>query len=326
MTLTTKPAEYVLQSHAISRARYRMSSNARKIIAMAMAQISPDFSDLEAAFPLTEFCNALGIERGGKSDKLISEAINECFECSIHLELENKSWEKFTWITHASYNAETGKISLEFSRRLADFLLELEKMYARIDLVDLGKLQSFYAFRYFELAKSYESLSGKEGNKKGQWYFTRTIPEIRQIMGIKPDEYPYTHDLRRYVVEAPIKELNSSNLGIALTLKYIREGRNLTGIRFDCKSTSQRPAVQIKNKPRYREHSCRNTPVAEPETEDEVLQRLREQYPDEYQEMLEYELAHPPTGLMTDIPHLWERSGAPIKAAHKLKLLKEQKE
>jgi hypothetical protein len=178
---TQKPLKYVLQPHAISRAMYRLSITARKVIAVGMAQLSPDLSCRIAEFSATEFFEALDLRDGGTQYQLLQNAVRECMGCTITLETPN-GWEMFTWITHAVYNKKTGKIILEFSKSLTDYIIELRKMYARIDLVDIGKLQSFYAYRYFELAKSYESLTGKEGNKKGQWYFTRTIPELRQIL------------------------------------------------------------------------------------------------------------------------------------------------
>jgi plasmid replication initiation protein len=187
MKETQKSLEYVLQPHAISRAMYRISTTTRKIIAAAMVRIPSDFSTLEATFSLDEFCDAIGIERGGKSDKLIQDAVSECFEAVIKIETGKNNWKMFTWISSAE--CINNKITIKFSEELALYLLELQKMYSKIDLNDIGKLQSFYALRYFELAKSYESLSGKEGNKKGQWFFIRSLPELRQLLGIEPEKY-----------------------------------------------------------------------------------------------------------------------------------------
>ena len=232
---TPNRTEYVIQPHAISRSIYRLSTAARKIIAMSMAQLPPDLSNLTVEFSTTEFFTALGFEDGPSQHNLLQAAVRECVRAEITMEVPS-GWEIFTWISHAVYNAKTGKISLEFSKELSDFLLELKCMYAQIDLADFEKLQSFYALRYFELAKSYENLSGQNGNKEGQWVFTRSILEIRQLMGVKKSEYRATSDLRKRVIEEPIKELNSSGLGLSVAFEYIRECRNLAGIRFICES------------------------------------------------------------------------------------------
>jgi hypothetical protein len=283
---TTKQAEYVIQPHAVSRSIYRMSATARKIIAMAMACIPPDFSRRTAEFAVSDFYEDLDLHDGGTQRTILKAAVAECVGSVITLETPPRGWEMFTWITYAKYDDSANRISIEFSEKLADYLLELKKMYARIELADLGKLQSFYALRIFEIAKSYESLAGKEGNKKGKWFFTRTLPEIRHIMGIEPDEYPLTSDLRRFVLEAPVSELNNAGIGLSVSLSYIREGRCLAAVRFDCAAVA---AKRPRKKPAAKKPAAAD--------EDAELARLRQQYPTEYAALLESELANPPAKL-----------------------------
>ena len=180
--------EYVLQPHAISRAVYRLSATARKLIAMGMSLIPSDLSNLTASFSFNEFCKALGLERGGETYLLIQNAILECVDSKIIIETIKK-WQTFTWIQTAEIDKETNTISITFSTGLADYLLNLKKMYTRLDLTDFGKIQSLYAIRYFELAKSYESLAGKNGNHKSCWYLERTIEELRKILGVEERSY-----------------------------------------------------------------------------------------------------------------------------------------
>jgi plasmid replication initiation protein len=44
------------------------------------------------------------------------------------------SWEKFTWFEYAKFDAETGMVTMTFSAKLAAFLSELRKMYAKLYL------------------------------------------------------------------------------------------------------------------------------------------------------------------------------------------------
>jgi plasmid replication initiation protein len=53
---------------------------------------------------------------------------------------------------------------MTFSEHLAAFLAELKVAYTKIPLKEIGKLQSKYAIRLYEMAKSYESMVSKYGN------------------------------------------------------------------------------------------------------------------------------------------------------------------
>jgi hypothetical protein len=86
--------------------------------------------------------------------------------------------------------------SFTFSSELAEFLIALKWMYARINLKDLGELQGRYALHLFEIALSYRSLAGRGGNRSEAWYFEWDFPdEIRRVMGVAKDAYKDNHVL-----------------------------------------------------------------------------------------------------------------------------------
>jgi hypothetical protein len=295
--------EYVLQPHAISRAAYRLSATARKIIAMGMSILPPDLSSRSVTFSFYEFCQALGYERGGESQKIFLAAVDECIGCVITIETAEEI-RKFTWVQIATYNKITHLVTLEFSVGLTDYLLELKKMYARIDLINMGKLQSLYALRYYELAKSYESLAGLQGNRQNCWYFERTIEELRKILDVEPEKYLKTNDFKKRVIEGPIMELNEANLGFYITVEYLRRGRNLVGVRFLCEKNIRKVGKkQQKGIPVEAP-----TPIEAPETlEEKELAHLMNLYPQEYAELYNELLNHPPSKLLQDMPRLWEK-------------------
>ena len=129
------------------------------------------------------------------------------------------SWVMHHWFQLAKFDKDSGVCTMVFDRELANFLKELKRVYAKINLQDFGKLQSKYALRYFEIAKSYESLAGKDGNRQDEWYFERTIQELRKIPGVPEEAYQEIKLLRRKVIEEPMKELNGAGVGI---VRYLR--------------------------------------------------------------------------------------------------------
>jgi len=317
-TLGVTP-RYIIQHNSVSRSAHGLSATARKLTAMAMSLLPPDLSSLTAAFTFTEFCKALGMPEGGKTYKIFKDAVDECMQCLISIEIEldekgKKFWKKFTWFTVATFNEKTGQATMKFSDELAEFLTALKWMYSKIDLKDIGDLQSRYAIKLFEMAVSYRSMQGKRGNADQSWYFERPIPELRMIMGVPEKAYKETRLLRQKVIEEPIKEINRSGLGLEITPEGIKQGRRLVAIRFDCKRA---PRTIRGKKPGTKE--AVPLPDQNPKTsdllEEKELEHLKELYPEEFAELYETELAKAPAY----IPEGFKQIGAEGSALMQLK-------
>jgi hypothetical protein len=258
---------------------------------MAMALLPPDLSSLTASFTFTDFCKALDYEKGGKSYKVFKDAVKECLKNTIHIETKSPktgkdTWEGYTWFAYSKIDDATGVCTMIFSHELAKVLIEMKRVYAKINLQDLGKLQSKYALRYFEMAKSYESLAGKDGNHSDTWYFERTIPDLRQLLGINPDEYQETKLFRRKVVENPVKEITGAGVGLEITTVGIKQGRNLTGIRFLCTKAARTTPVKRGRGKKTPVGGQVELPEPSPKTagnrEEKELEHLKELYPEEF--------------------------------------------
>lgn len=291
-TLGVTP-RYVLQHNAISRSAHNMSATAKKLTVMAMALLPPDLSTLTAAFTFTDFSKAIGYGDGGEQYRLFTEAVDECLKTVVSIETGKvikgkKSWEKFTWFEYARFNAETGICAMRFSRELALFLQEFKKVYAKINLSDVGRLQSKYGIRIFEIAKSYSSLQGKDGNHENTWYFERSLQEIREMFGISEKAYPQTRDFRKKVIEEPVKEINNAGVGVEIAIVSIKQGRRLAGIRFNCQQAPHTPKKK-RGRPKKEEGNQTELPYDDSrETqsrEDKELEHLKELYPDEFAEL-----------------------------------------
>jgi plasmid replication initiation protein len=291
-TLGVTP-RYVLQHNAISRSAHAMSATAKKLTVMAMALLPADLSTLTAAFTFTDFCKAIGYGDGGEQYRLFTKAVDECLKTVISIETGKvikgkKSWEKFTWFEHAKFNAETGVCAMRFSKELADFLREFKKVYAKISLSDVGRLQSKYALRLFEMAKSYESLAGKDGNPSDTWYFERTVEDMRLILGISADTYTETKRFRQKVIEAPVKEINEAGIGVEIKTEGVKRGHRLAAIRLNCKKAPHttkkkrgRPKKATEGQPELPYEYLRDAR----NREDKEREQLKELYPDEFAEL-----------------------------------------
>ncbi|MHC6204614.1 replication initiation protein [Breznakiellaceae bacterium SP9] len=299
-TLGISP-EYVLQHTAISRSIHNLSATAQKLTAMAMALLPLDLSSRTAMFSFNDFCKALGVSEGGNSFKLFNDAVNECMGNVIHVDtgkvIKGKtSWEKFTWFVHSSFDAETGKVTMKFSTELAAFLNESKKLYSKISLKDIGKLQSKYGIRLFEIASSYSSLAGKDGNSSSSWYFERTVDDWRLILSIPEGTYHENKDFRKRVIEVPIKEINAAGVGVAMKATGIKQGRETKAYRVECKKA---PKTSAPRRGRKKKEDIQELPdmsgLSAKDRAEKELEHLKELYPDEYAELYTLEMAkmHP---------------------------------
>jgi hypothetical protein len=231
---------YVLQMNAICRSIQSLSATAYKLTAMATALLPADLSNLTAAFSYPEFCHSMGWTRGGKSQKLFSDAVDECMKCVIKIELPakkpgKKNWEKFTWFDYAKLDEDTDMCIMHLSPHLASTILKLKREYTKINLQDLGSLSSRYAIKIYEVSISYKSMEGQNGNLPGAWYWERSIQDLRELLAVPDGAYTTAQDFRRYAVENPITEINAAGLGIQISSEGIKQGRAIKLIRFTCR-------------------------------------------------------------------------------------------
>jgi plasmid replication initiation protein len=294
---------YELKRNAIIRAAYDLSANAQKLVAMAFALLPLDLSVREVSFSFYEFCEAMGMSPGGMQYEFFKAAATECNQCSISLETKavnrgkiKRIYEAFSFFSYVKVDEIKNVCTMQFSEKLVSALAELKIFYSKIQLKDIGKLQSSYAIRLAENAIGWQSEAGKNGNKQGEWYFKHSLVDWRFIFGVPPGAYKRSDNLKRYVFDEPIREINSAGLGLELKVQTIKTGRKITDIQINCKKVA-RKVTPCKGRGRKKA-------VAEPETalelpmevdapashEEKELHRLRERYPEEFAELYAAEL------------------------------------
>ena len=293
-TLGTIP-RYVLLPNLISRSAHSFSATALKLTAMAMAMIPYDFSILSVEFTFSEFCKALGYERGGESFKQLLVGLKECVNKTISIQITSETtgksiWKNFPWFIYSEFDEETNTIKMTLSPHLAATLIASKREYAEVNLKDIGFLQSRFAIRVHEIAISYMSLQGKGGNKVNEWYFERSIQDLRHLLGITEDRYKKTKDFRQYVVEKPIEEINSTGCKLEIIPQKIKQGRKLAGIKYECKKTIKKTQPKKRKAPQDEFE----LPGIEPLNHlERSLELLKAKYPEEFARRYAEKMAQP---------------------------------
>jgi plasmid replication initiation protein len=212
-------------------------------MAMAIA-LKPTVENRTVTFTFGDFCRTLGLERGGKSHDLFTQALDECMHSFILLEDFERS-HAFHWWEQYDYDRRAARIDITFSSQLVPYLDTLRNLYAAIPLTHIGKLKSMYAIRFFELAKSYESYAGKKGNPPKSWFFTREIADLRHLLGLEAKMYHRTAEFHRNIIDLPLEEFNAAGLGYKITAEPVKNGRTIVAFRFCAEKTA--PKVKTKD-------------------------------------------------------------------------------
>lgn len=289
----SKNLENSLQPNQISQGLYRCSPMAKKILAYVIADLNivkwnnSSHETYEAIFKCSDFAKSLGFQRTGtKQKELIKQALLELQQSYIAIDTGDK-FETFSWVTHSIYADKEHKIAVEINHHLGQALMEYKKGYTAIQLLELGKLQSFYAMRFYELALSFSGFAGQKQNKRNSWYFEYSVDQIRQLFQIKDNEYSgRMTNFITYVIKNPLEEVGQKT-NLKIDFEKIKDGKNVIGFRFLCsKKTKQLKISKTDSKQIKDEKRAINN-------EQDEMAQLKAKYPQEWQEIFEQEIKNP---------------------------------
>lgn len=250
-----------LQSNEISQSIYSCSPMARRLIGFCISNCYEDkslvflpvsefakenpktFPCHKSEFSISEFINRLEMDKGTKQMQLVRNAVDELSKSRIIVKDTPKQFHAYSWFNEAFYSEDEDKIQLTFNPMTFAAVtawVRRQTGYSTLRLELLGQLRSFYAMRYYEMALSTIGYEGKAGNNKGEWFFEKSISELRTMFEIKENAYKgRTNKFIFTVVKNPIDELNSKNKDFQIEVVKIREGRKTVGFRFICSRTTE---------------------------------------------------------------------------------------
>lgn len=283
---------WVRQSHDISRAAYNLPALGRRIVFVAMAKVQAEQDDtLTARFTLTELSDLLGrAEYGGKDQKEIVDVLDQIVRTTIRTkEADGGIWVR-PWFHEAGYFPDDGEVVIAFHPKLSDAVLEFRDQFTVHYLGEYGRLTGRYSQRIYEIVMSYKGFAGKDGNPPGQWWCEFPVQELREMLGVKDNEYTRMEGFRRSCVDNPVHEINEKIPDIRIDVERIKRGRRLRGFKF-------RATIRRRNEPRV----ANPEPATETEAEEQKkIDANPDLYDQLYQEALDAEATNPLFGGLCD--------------------------
>ncbi len=225
--MTKKSQLTIYKSNQLIEAAYRLSLNEQRLILACIAQInSKSALSISDKFELSaqNFAKLFSISEDRSYSELKSIA-KTLYQRSVTIINPDHNRPKLKtietrWISSIGYIPEEGKVILCFAQDMLPYLSELKGAFTRYELKYIGNMTSVYSIRLYELLMQWQNTGKREVE----------IAWLKQQFKIE-DKYRSIKDLKKYVLEPAIKEINQySNYSVEWTQR--KTGRRVTHFIF----------------------------------------------------------------------------------------------
>lgn len=219
----------VTQGNYLLEACYKMGLEEKRLLMMAISQINPQ----KPVPPVIQvraddFARVFSITRQGAYTQL-REAADGLFERELRFKDKDDTEEsRIRWVGKCKYQKQKAYVAISFVPDIHPYLSMMVNNLTSYGLDNIAELGSIYSVRLFELLYQYLSV--------GKRFIG--VSDLRDKFELT-EKYPKFSDLRKYVIEPAIQEINAkSNLEVKLP-KYEKQGKVITRIWFEFSEKKQ---------------------------------------------------------------------------------------
>lgn len=225
---------HVSMSNRLARAAQGLNLAEKRLVALGLAStdsvpISRLFLASNAGWKMKvtamEYAEAFGVDPTTAYEQL-KAASEKLFERYVRYEEKGRRGKpeekKFRWVSGAHYAPGEGYVELNFSPEIAPHLLGLRKQFTTYRLQQAAAFDSVYAWRLFELLKSWQSTG----------FYTTPIEDFWDAMEAPPSCRKDFKALRTRVIEPAIHAI-TAKAHMMVEWKPVRAGsRRVTALEF----------------------------------------------------------------------------------------------
>jgi plasmid replication initiation protein len=216
----------VVMSKKLAESRYTMTLLERRLVFIAMSKIREDDMEFgEVRFTVPEYVQVLrdagvGEVDNGELYKEIKAGAKSLASRLVEVETEDR-WMAFQWLSKAVIEKKQGYVILRFHDDMKPYLLYMleNRGYTKFLLRYALPLTSLYAVRFFE------KFRGLVWNDHPFHREVMTPDDIRTFVDIPENQYKRYVDLKRYVIEQAVKEINQKT-DLMLSFRQKKGARN----------------------------------------------------------------------------------------------------
>lgn len=220
----------VTKSNDLVEASYKLTLNEQRVLLMAIAHIDsrrPLFKKYYFRVSALNFAQTFALEKHTAYIAL-EDAANRLLERVVKTyDRKNQVRERFHWVFHVKYYNGKGFVELGFSPNVIPYLTLLSQRFTSYDLRYVAQLGSSYAIRLYELLKQFS----KSGER------TIALNAFKERLELM-DQYPRFFDLKRWVVQPAVNEINV-HTDLEVEWDTVKKGRRIVGLIFIMRKSLQ---------------------------------------------------------------------------------------
>lgn len=229
----------VTQSNHLIRAAYELSLNEKRLLMLALSKIDPTkwTQDWEITVFAKEWSDVYGRELKhayGDLEHATTLIMDRkiTFRTGPDVTEKKRTTETGRWVAWARYTPGDCKVTLEIPKGLRKYLafamLE-EEGFTSYKLLAAGKLRSPNSIRMYEFLMQFKSTG----------MLIITVDELRERLELH-DKYKLFSDLRKWVIDPAVNDINKNTDYLAEWEVHKRKGRKATNLRFTFKEKKQK--------------------------------------------------------------------------------------
>ena len=224
-----KANQIIKKSNDLITAKYRLTIIQQYVLHNVISQIHMDDTDFKKyEVNVRSIADSHGIDTKN-AYRYIKKSALELNKQPIIIgdEIEGIA---LNWFSSVRYNSNRGTLLVDFHPDLKPYLLQLQGYFTQYENKNIQRFKCVHSLRFYEFLKQKQNLGrGKE------FYVELTIAEIRSMFCFSDNEYKANKDLRVYVIEPALKEINEQTDLSIVDIQFLKKGRSINSIYITAK-------------------------------------------------------------------------------------------
>ena len=232
--------QVVKKSNALINASYSISLAEQRLILLAVTRANGELENMgDMTVHARDYADQWGVSMKTAYEAM-QYAASQLFERRFTFQQETEKGLKTTvsrWVSHVTYFEGEATVSLAFAPHVQPLLFDLKEKFTYYALEQIADLTSVHAVRLYELLIAWRS-TGKTPAIE--------VADLRQRLGLEPDDYPRMDNFKRRVLDFAIKQINE-HTDIKASYAQHKRGRSISGFEFSF-TTKAIPSATPKKK------------------------------------------------------------------------------
>ena len=237
-------SKLVVKDNALMNASYNLDLVEQRLILLAIVEARESGKGINANDPLTvhaeSYINQFGVARQ-TAYQALKDACDDLFARQFSYQEINERGNtenvRSRWVSEVRYVDAEATVKLIFAPIVIPLITRLEERFTQYEMKQISELSTGYAIRLYELLICWRT-TGKTPIIE--------LADFRQKMGVLDAEYQRMYDLKKYVLEPSLKQINE-HTDITATYEQHKKGRTITGFSFKFKQKKKTEPETPKN-------------------------------------------------------------------------------